>query len=471
MSYPGPRAAAYALAWIFALALAIDLLWMPVQVGDSLGEILDARQSESAWAAFAGSFGTEAYLRPLRIAQIKGLFDLAQGSHYWLVYRGFHALLVVAAIMLFVRALRVATLVDLAAAASALVVLVGLYTFRGTVREAFPINHFLEVVVLCLATLNLTRSRGSFWIDLAAVVIFVSAALTLESGLLVWVVALTAWAVGWRGVSARGLAVMTVLLVGYVYVRFAVLSTGVPALSERSAGYLLEVLDPPELQRRFGAQPLWFYAYNVLASISSVLFSEPQNGVFQVVSSWMNDRPMWRVIIPLATSVGTTGVLLWAAVHRLRGAARLDDTARAIIVFVVVLLTNAALSFAYTKDEIISVAGAFYAFAAYGAMRDAMLTGITLRPAAASGCALLLCVLATGWSVRAAGVHYVLRSQAMNHQADWVDLPGRWKRDGAWPSDPAEQQLILQLRDDAVESRFPNTRVGGPGWPGRLWFE
>lgn len=85
MPHSGPRAAAYALAWVFALALAVDLLWMPVQVGDSLGEILAARSSSSIWTSFTGSFGSEVYLRPLRIAQIKGLFDLALGSHYWLV--------------------------------------------------------------------------------------------------------------------------------------------------------------------------------------------------------------------------------------------------------------------------------------------------------------------------------------------------------------------------------------------------
>ena len=85
------------------------------------------------------SFGTEAYLRPLRIAQIKGLFDLAQGSHYWLVYRGFHALLLIAA----VHALRpCAPRLDRRStsppSAFALVVLFGLHTFRGTVQEAFP---------------------------------------------------------------------------------------------------------------------------------------------------------------------------------------------------------------------------------------------------------------------------------------------------------------------------------------------
>ena len=39
--------------------------------------------------------GTTSYLRPLRIAQIKAVFDLAHGE-YTLAFRGFHALLVMA---------------------------------------------------------------------------------------------------------------------------------------------------------------------------------------------------------------------------------------------------------------------------------------------------------------------------------------------------------------------------------------
>jgi hypothetical protein len=469
MPHPSPRVAAYGLALLFAFALACDLLWMPVQVSDSLGEILDAQQSPSTWASFTGSFGSEAYLRPLRIAQIKALFDLAQGEHYWLAYRGFHALLVIVAVLLFTRALRVSTAHDFAAAALGLVVFVGLYTFRGTVREAFPINHFLEMLVFCLIALNLAQSRGGLWVDLCAALTFIAAALTLESGLLVFVVAAAAWAVGWRGISTRGLVAMMALLCGYFLLRFMYLRTGIPALSERSAGYLLEMLDPPELQQRFGANPLWFYVYNVLASISSVLFSEPQDGVFEMISSWRDGGPLLRVMLPVVTSVATTAVLVWAAIRCAARAPRFDDTGRLIVIFLAVLIGNAALSFAYAQDEIMSVAGGFYALAAFGATRDALITTVN-RPAVIVS-ALLLTMLAAGWSIRAGGVHYVLRSQAIKHQIDWVELPSRWDRSNGWPRDPDARRLILQLQHDAVEQRVPNTRVNEPEWPGRLWLE
>jgi hypothetical protein len=468
MRHLSPRAAAYGLACLVAAALAGDVLWMPIQVTDSLGEILDAQRSPSAWTSFTTSFGTEAYLRPLRIAQIKALFDAAAGEHYWLVYRGFHALLVIAATLLFVGAMRVGTWVDTAAAAFALAVFIGLHTFRGTVQEAFPINHFLEIAVCCLAAVHLTRSRGGWWIDAAAVTLFAAAVLTLESGVLVWVVVAAAWIAGWRGVSSRGLALMTVCLGAYLYARFGYLSTGVPTLAERSSGYLLSILDPPELERRFGERPWLFYGYNVGASMLSVLFSEPQAGVFTAVRAWLDDRVMPRVIIPLATSLATTALIVWvaAAAFRQREA---SDGQRLIGIAAAVIVANAILSFAYTKDEVMSAAGVFYALAAYAGMRAAL----AWRPAGAGAIVVpaLLCCLACGWAIRAAGLHYVLRSQAIKHQVDWVELPRRWQRDGEWPHDPGQRALVLRLRHEAVQLAIPNTRIDRPEWPARLWSE
>jgi hypothetical protein len=213
------------LALTCAAALAYDLLRMPVQVFDALEEMLAAQRSTSIVATFWSAAYNAAYLRPLRIVQINLIFDAAQG-HYWLAFRGAHAATMVCCLLLFTRALRVRTVADLCAAAFALTVVTGLHTFRSTVQEAFPINHFLEIAVMALVTLNLSQARPRLVVDLAALVTFVVAALTLESGLLVWVVAITAWALGMRGVSTRGVAAMTILLAGYFYVRFGLLDVG-----------------------------------------------------------------------------------------------------------------------------------------------------------------------------------------------------------------------------------------------------
>ncbi|MET0213933.1 MAG: hypothetical protein ABW292_13055, partial [Vicinamibacterales bacterium] len=199
-------------------------------------------------------------------------------------------------------------------------------------------------------------------------------------------------------------------------------------------------------------------------------FAEPRSGVFETVSAWLNDRPLRRELLLVATSVVTTGIIAWTAVLHIARRRPLGDSARFIVVFAVVLAANATLSFAYTKDEIMSVAGVFYALAAFGAIRD-LATSTGLRVATAAAGVLLVGAVATGWSVRAAGVHYVLRSQAIKHQIDWVELLGRWHRENRWPTDAAEERLILRLHADAVHIKLPNTRIGRPDWPNRLWIE
>jgi hypothetical protein len=471
VSHSSARGASFAVALLFALAIAGDLLWMPIQVNDALGEILAAHDTSSVAAAFTGSIGTDAYLRPARIAQIKALVDAADGRHYWAIFRGFHATLLVAAIVLFTGALRVRTAIEAGAAAVALSVLVGLHTFRGLVQEAFPINHFLEMAVAALIVVNLSRSAPAIWKDVAAVVTLAIALLTLESGLLVWVAVVTCWVLGWRGITGRGVAIMTLLVGGYLALRFFYLDTGVPSLAERSSGYLFEMLDPPALQARFAAQPEWFYAYNVAASALSVLLSEPRAGVFAATAAAMTGDVPPRILLWIVTSVPTTLFIGWSLARRVRQNAGLDDHTRLLILFVVLLAANATLSFAYAKDEIMSVAGVFYGIAAFVAIGDALrfATG-TARPATALVLAALL-LLASAWSLRAVGVHYLLRAQAVKHQMDWAVLPHNWKREGRWPQDPAKQALILQLRREAIAPTLPNARLGRPEWPDLLWID
>jgi hypothetical protein len=465
-----PRTAAFALAFLIALAAGADLLWMPVQESDTLGEMLDAQHSQSVWTSFTDKFGTSGYLRPMRIAQIKALFDLADGRDYWLIYRGFHAVLLAATLLLFTAVLRVSSASDFAAAAFALCVFMGLHTFRPAMQEAFPINHVMEMIACALLTLHLARSQHRPWIDALAAVTLVFAALTIESGLLVWVVAATAWAVGWRGISTRGVTLMTVLVAGYLVLRFAYLSTGTPGLEERSSGFGFAMLDPSDLQARFGAQPLWFYAYNVAASALSVLFAEPRAGVFVATRSWLaGDVPPWN-IVSVATSAATTILIVWAVAAQLRRRLH-DDTLRLLVLFAAMLAANSVLSYAYTKDDIIGVAGAFYAVAAFAVMRFMLHRLPVMSRAAGVSLVVVLAALTVGWSVRAAGVHYLLRAHAFRHQNEWVRLPGDWRRAGRWPTDPQAQQLILQLHRDAVGIRLPNVRTGVPRWPDRLWEE
>jgi hypothetical protein len=441
--------------------------------------MLDAQQSPSLVAMFVSIAQRQAYFRPLRLVQIKALFDLADG-HYWLVYRGFHALLLTAAFFLFTRALRVRSWTDFSAAVFALTVLIGLHTFRGLVQEAFPINHFLEIVLFCLVALNLAQSRGGWWVDLAAVLTLLAASLTLESGLLVWVVIVAAWASGMKGVSRRGVVATTALLGVYFWIRFQYLSVGTPGLDERSSGFGTTLLEPEDLVRRFGADPTWFYLYNVVASVFSVLFSEPDRGIFHVARAWLQGEIPERLYAKIVPSVITTGFITWVIVARLRGRARHlpPSSDQFLVIFGVVLVANSVLSYPYTKHEIVSVAGTFYALAAFAVARYAIEHLRTETPQQRSGWAdtrrfaigALLVVLATMWAFRAAGLHYVLQVQAFNERNEWGRLDTERLADRDYRSDASARALAAQLRRDALELRVSNPRFM-PEWATTWWAE
>ena len=362
------RTWAYILALTCAGALAYDLLRMPVQVFDALEEMLAAQRSTSIVDTFWAAAYNAAYLRPLRIVQIKLIFDAAQG-HYWLAFRGAHALTMVACLLLFTRALRVRTVADLCAAAFALTVVTGLHTFRSTVQEAFPINHFLEIAVMALVTLNLSQARPRFIVDAIALVTFAVAALTLESGLLVWVVAVSAWLLGMRGVSTRGVVAMTALLAGYFVLRFGVLAVGTPGLIERGSGFLFNVLEPVRARasiRRSAGGVLRLQRRVVGALGAGVGAAERRLRDHRRMAERSSDRRTRADVRQLAGHDRADRDRRGDLIRRYRAT---DASDRLILLFAVVLAANATLSYAYTKDDIMSVSGIFYGLAAYAAIR------------------------------------------------------------------------------------------------------
>jgi hypothetical protein len=467
---------AYLLAIVLALSIGYDLFRMPVQVSDSLGEILDAQAAPSVAAAFRDSIvEAEApglgpfHVRPLARTQIKAVFDLS-GGRYHLAYRGFHVVLLLLTVVLFVRALHVKTPADLTAAAFALTVLVGATTFMATLREAFPINHFLEMLLLALVALNLAQSRPSWQVDVAAASTFVVAALTVESGLLVWVVIASAWLAGMPGISRRGVIATTVLLVGYVFLRLVVVGGAGPPLTARSSGFLLSVLSPDELREQFGANPLPFYAYNVASSVLSVLFGEPRAGVWIAVGQWLRgDLPPW-LLVRLVSSLITTA-LIGATVYRRLRRRTLDESDRLLVVFVAVLAANSVLSYAYTKDDIISMAGGFYALAAYAAVRD--LVGVPRQlGVGAVALSLMLAIASLAWVARCENVHYALLEHAFKERNEWA-VPPPITNYAGYPHHPvatsAAMDLVRRLRADALGRPTVSPRFRA-GWRNR-WFQ
>ena len=76
---------------------------------------------------------------------------------------------------------------------------------------------------------------------------------------------------------------------------------------------MFERLDPSELERRFGDRRVVFYAYNVAASLVSVLFSEPHDGLFVATRAWRGDDVHPAPYLTVLSSLAMTILMAWAA--------------------------------------------------------------------------------------------------------------------------------------------------------------
>ncbi|MEQ1572829.1 MAG: hypothetical protein ABL993_01150 [Vicinamibacterales bacterium] len=469
-----PATAVWIYAAVVAVLLGYFMLDIPVQLNDSLQNILGVRR-RTMWDLVLNQFWSAGYLRPLLFAPIKLVFE-ASGGHYTAWFRGFHVAQMAFTIGLFVALLRVRTWTDAAAAPLALAACVGLHTFAGTIREAFPINGYLTVIDCCLAAALVAAARPRWWSVPCAVGLLILAALTVESGLLVWVVLIAGFIAGWRGVPRWGVVLATLCVVAYFVTRFAALNTSMPGLSERSTGFGLQILEPAQIIERFGDNPWPLYAYNVGASVGSVLFAEPRAGVFWVVRDVLSrDVEPWT-IVNLVACASLTAFIIWFVASGTERWRRweLGHNDQLVAVFVAVLGANAVMNYVYTKDVIMSPAGVFFALAGYAAIRECVgrlehvSFGALGARRAASVC-LLIC--ATAWGIKAAGVHFSLRHIARDVRMEWAFVDEWQVKQEITITDPRDRAIVEVLRADALWRRPALPRIDIPWpWPGE-WFD
>jgi hypothetical protein len=445
-----PRVLAAAFVLALTAVVAYEVCRIPVQVSDSLGNLLQV-QRQTVGEVFVSQFSNGSYVRPLLWTQIKLAFESAHGRET-LVFKGIHVSQLLLLALLALQLMRVRSRPECVAAVLAALVLFGLHTFDGLVREAFPINSFLTVTLAVLAVLVLADWEPAWWRDAAAVGIFAATILTLESGVLVALALVAARVAGLRGVSRWGTSAVVLALAAYLLIRFAVLDAGTPGLSERASGFGFRVLEPGELMARFGSNPLPFYLYNVVSSLVTVLLAEPRSGVWYAAQGvaagdvW----PPW-LLINVAASVVTTCFVLCAApiaVARWR-AATAGRHERLLLIAVVMLAGNAAVSFGYTKDVIVSAGGVCFALAVYAA--TAILLTASRPPAHVVRAAVALALAL--WTVRAAALPLRLEMQAGRVREEWRDVEGWLARQHIAVTTPEARALVSRLRGAALRTR------------------
>jgi len=424
---------------------------LPVQVTDSYGNMVSASQGTLGDLVHR-QFFQHAYLRPLLWAHIRVLLDVAGGSYFW-VFRGWHVAQFASLIALFFCLVRPRGAAAAAAVPVGLAALIGMHTFAGTVREAFPVNTFMTILLCCYGAAAISLGPPRWWRDVAACVLFVFAALTVESGLLVWVVFVAAWMVGARGVSRRGIAIQCLILAGYFYLRFAVLHVGTPGLQERSSGFGFSSHDPTELIAWFGGNPLPFYAYNVVTSFLSVFFGEPREGVWGVVrDAWVRHEYVTRGSMrALGCTLGSLAILHYVWRRRREWVSRHFDRAdRIVFVFFGVAAANAVISYPYTKDVVLSPAGIFFAAALTVALHHFLQDAVTDSAPGAAWSAVFVTTLSLTWGVSVAGAHVGLRHAAAVTRGEWAYVDGWLERERIVISEPTALRMKQRLQDEAI---------------------
>ena len=452
------RLLSWALTGLFAIAVSASVFRIPIQVSDSAEIIEQTERTPSVVAAFTdGLYASRTMLRPMRQAGTKILLEIAHaaGDRYNLAFRGFHAASAALLIVLFTIAARPRDAIDTAALGFALLVLTGLHTFTGMMREAYPINHFLLIAIYSLVAFLLARSRGGLLIDIAACVCFAAASLTLESGLAILPMVIATYWAGLRGISRNAIIAMMVLAAGYVALRVGGLHMIGNAVGERQTGFGTEMLSTADLRARFGDRAWLLYAYTIVCSALTVPFSQPIAGQWTAFAPW--DPDAWPVFYlnDIGTSLIATAVIAW---YFARGRWR-DPTSMAMLA---VLVGSAVLSYAYAKSEIMSAAGVFYALVVYWAARE--LVG-RLTPAPTT--LVIILIVSSAWGWRAVGLQYRLQRGAFDARSEWV-LRMPPYHDPPVPA--AEERITPRMQDEALHRGRTNPYLLWPRYA-RLWGE
>jgi hypothetical protein len=208
------------------------------------------------------------------------------------------------------------------------------------------------------------------------------------------------------------------------------------------------------LTARFGAQPYGFYLYNIVTSFLSVLVSEPRMGVFRLTYGFTLGDPEPSMIVNVVASLAATGliaVFAWRRRQRWR-ARQFEHDDRLVLLFVAVLAANAVISYPYTKDVIMSPAGAFYALAVFAAARHVLPGGG--RGAGAAAVALCL-VLGLTWGVRVLGTHLTLRKAARDIRNEWSYVHAWIRENPGAVANPEDAALLRRLQADAIARPTP----------------
>ena len=429
---------------LLVAAIAYSSLDIEFHSGDTFRHLDVANRS--TWSELGQSVfnARDDFHRPLYDILTKVVLRIAGGPDQ-VVFRLVHAG------MLLLWYLLLWALVRPRTAAESMAFLTGVACFTGLHTSHFmlvgtPLNECLMVTLCVFAAYALLNRRPGWGVDVAAFLLSLTAPYTQEAGLLVPLLFVAGFLFGAGAVTRRTVAVSLVPVAIYASIRMFSSAPVVPGWYFQDTGFLAGSLDPAQQEALFGRVPVVMYLYNIAASLATVFFSEPRAGVVALLNV-VADRHifLWQ-IVNVVTSIVSTGLIaLW--MHR----AQWTPARRALaLTACAVIVLNAGLGYLYTRDRIVSAAGASYALLLALAVTD----GCRRWRSDAQGgpgrvvLATMLAVAMAGWTVRGAGGFSWLNDYAWEAKREWA------AEDWRAPSDvdlgnPGTCRLLDQLRSRA----------------------
>ena len=450
------------IAWAPAVAVLCRTVWetpFPVTEAVAIFEDVANRAPTDVWKP------ESVYYRPLFYLSISAIWHTFQSLDARLTaIRLLHVVPLAALVGLFVVRLRPQSLVEAAVAAAATAVLLGSPGVMDNLE--LPLGYTLVAMPIAVIVWTLLERKRRPWHAPAVVALTLVAIGFKEQGLVLVPVVVTAWWTGARGASRSLAATLVIIAAGYVLFRVAY-RTDWPVF-EQAVGLGFSELEPSDAASRFGAFPYWVYAYNAAATISNVLFAEPQRGVFRIIRAWMAGAFQPWQLVYLVASVGLTGLIAWWGTGALRNIRRdgWSDDARLVAALAVALLACGVLSFSYSRARLGGMAVPFYAMAAAGALRAAAAQGRTMSKAARVGVLVVLAIIAAGWHARTLATIQYARATAWRNHMEWVVLVPERRREFA--DRPTYLAIMDSMIDQGLQPGAPRP-APYPEWVG-LWI-
>ena len=453
--------------WTPFLLVLCDTLWRtPFPLREGVAILEDVARARHP--VFSFLVPESSYYRPLFYVTMSALWHGAGTLDATLAgIRLLHILPILVLVTAFIWQVRPRTSLDAAAAALAVAVLVGSGGFRDNLE--IPLSYTIVGMPAALLIWMLLNRDPRPWRAPAIALLTLVAVGFKEQGLVIVPLVVAAW---WmRAPGASGRLALSMIAAGIAYVAARLFWHQPGPLFEQAIGLGFSQMEPPEATARFGAFPLWIFAYNGLSTMANVLFAEPTRGVFAIVRTLAAGVPdVWQMV-HLLSSATMTAIIAWWGLRALKTAAlRSSPDARLFVAFLIVLLASGVLSFDYSRDRLGGMAVVFYALAGYFAVRAAA-ERVTAAPAwRRTTAAVVLVLLAAGWHARAFTTIEIARLFSSFNQMDWLLLQA--DRRVEFAERPVYLDIMRRLSDQGTDpaapraTRYPvivNRTLGLPG--------